>query len=77
MRQMRIWKHTVVCLTVVTVVLVGSTGAQAQTPPAAGTAKVDRLVLGLIEKFRDYMGLQEQSLDFLRLAAYHSTCSRR
>src|SRR5207245_636561 len=30
-------------------------GAQAQTPAAAGKAKVDRLVMGLIEKYRDYI----------------------
>src|SRR5207245_4006090 len=30
-------------------------GAQAQTPAAAGKANVDRLVMGLIEKYRDYI----------------------
>ena len=55
MRQRRSWKRTVVCLTVWTWLLVGIPGAQAQTPPAAGPAKVDRLVMGLIEKFRDYI----------------------
>ncbi len=55
MRQMQIWKRTVVCLTVSTLLLVGITGAQAQMPPAAGKAKVDRLVMGLIEKYRDYI----------------------
>jgi ABC-type transport system substrate-binding protein len=55
MMQMRAWKLTMVCLTVSVLLLLGSTGTQAQTPPAAGQAKVDRLVLGLIEKFRDYI----------------------
>src|SRR5881397_1019536 len=30
-------------------------GAAVQAQPAAGKAKVDRLVMGLIEKYRDYM----------------------
>jgi len=30
-------------------------GAAVQAQPAAGTAKADRLVMGLIEKYRDYM----------------------
>ncbi len=55
MMQMRVWKHTVVCLTVAALLLLGRPGAQAQTPPATGKAKVDRLVMGLIEKFRDYI----------------------
>src|SRR5262249_20272487 len=55
MRQMQIWKRTVVCLTVSTLLLVGITGTRAQTPPAAGKAKVDQLVMGLIEKYRDYI----------------------
>src|SRR5216684_3258432 len=55
MMQMRVWKHTVVCLTVLALLLLGRPGAQAQTPPATGKAKVDRLVMGLIEKFRDYI----------------------
>src|SRR5262249_56906869 len=53
MRQMWLWKRTVVCLTVLTLLLLGITGAQAQTPPLAGKAQVDRLELGLIEKDRD------------------------
>ncbi len=55
MRQMRVWKRTMVCLMVSAVLLLGRPGVQAQTPPAAGKAKVDRLVMGLIEKFRDYI----------------------
>jgi ABC-type transport system substrate-binding protein len=35
--------------------LLGTAGAQGQTPAAAGKAKADRLVMGLIEKYRDYM----------------------
>jgi hypothetical protein len=34
--------------------LLAMTGAQAQAQPAAGKAKADRLVMGLIEKYRDY-----------------------
>jgi peptide/nickel transport system substrate-binding protein len=30
-------------------------GAEAQAPAASGKAKADRLVMGLIEKYRDYM----------------------
>ena len=54
MMQRRVWKLTVLCLTVSAVLLLGRPGAQAQTPAAAGKAKVDRLVMGLIEKYRDY-----------------------
>ena len=55
MKQKQSWKRTMVCLTVLAWLLLGSTGAPAQTPPAARQAKVDRLVMGLIEKFRDYI----------------------
>src|SRR2546426_10314846 len=55
MKQKQSWKRTMVCLTVSAWLLLGSTGAPAQTPPAARQAKVDRLVMGLIEKFRDYI----------------------
>src|SRR5215475_9306322 len=44
-----------VCLPVSAWLLLGSTGAPAQTPLAARQVKGDRLVLGLIEKFRDYI----------------------
>jgi ABC-type transport system substrate-binding protein len=54
MRHWRVWKLTVLCLTVSAVLLLRTAGVQAQTPTAAGKAKVDRLVLGLIEKYRDY-----------------------
>jgi peptide/nickel transport system substrate-binding protein len=37
------------------VLLLGTAGAQAQTQAAAGQAKVDRLVMGLILPYRDYM----------------------
>src|SRR5262245_5679738 len=55
MTQRRVWKLTVLCLTVSAVLLLGIAGVQAQTQAAAGKAKVDRLVMGLIEKYRDYM----------------------
>src|SRR2546426_12283783 len=55
MKQKQSWKRTMVCLTVSAWLLLGSTGAPAQTPPAARQAKVDRLVMGLIEKYRDYI----------------------
>ena len=48
------WKRTVWCLTVSVLLLLGIVGAQAQTQPTAGKVKVDRLVMGLIEKYRDY-----------------------
>ena len=55
MMHTRVWKLTVLCLTVSASLLLGIAGAQAQTPAAAGKAKVDRLVMGLIEKYRDYI----------------------
>src|SRR5437588_3153373 len=48
----RFWMLKALCLSVL--LLLMPAGAQAQTQPAAGKAKVDRLVLGLIEKYRDY-----------------------
>ncbi len=54
MMHMRVWKLTVLCLTISALLLLGLAGAQAQEQ-AAGKAKADRLVLGLIEKYRDYM----------------------
>src|SRR5712691_7276296 len=52
MMPTRVWKLTVLCLAVSASLFLGIAGAQAQ--PAAGQAKVDRLVMGLIEKYRDY-----------------------
>jgi ABC-type transport system substrate-binding protein len=49
------WKLTIVFLTVSASLLLGIAVAQTQTQPAAGKAKADRLVMGLIEKYRDYM----------------------
>ena len=54
MMHRRVWKLTVLCLTVSAVLLLGTAGAQAQTQ-AAGQAKVDRLVMGLILPYRDYV----------------------
>jgi hypothetical protein len=54
MMHRQVWKLTVLCLTVSAALLLGRPGAQAQTPAAAEKAKVDRLVMGLIEKYRDY-----------------------
>src|SRR5215510_15953254 len=55
MMHWRVWKLTVLCLTVSSVLLLGIAGVQAQPQAAgAGKAKVDRLVMGLIEKYRDY-----------------------
>jgi len=49
------WKTVrVLCIVPVLVCLV-LTQAAAQTQPTAGKAKVERLVMGLIEKFRDYI----------------------
>ena len=53
MMGVRLWKlQRLLLLLLVLVLIQGGTAAQAQ--PAAGKAKVDRLVLGLIEKYRDY-----------------------
>ena len=48
------WKLAVLCLTVSAVLLLGNTGARAQTH-AAGQAKADRLIMGLILPYRDYI----------------------
>ena len=54
MVQPRFWKPNVlVCL--LPVLLLALTGVSAQAQPAAGKAKVDRLVMGLINPYRDYM----------------------
>ncbi len=42
-------------LFVAAVLLFMLTGGTAQSQPAAGKAKVDRLVMGLINPYRDYM----------------------
>jgi peptide/nickel transport system substrate-binding protein len=52
MRQARFRKPYLLFLIVPMLLVLLQTGAQAQ--PAAGKAKVDRLVMGLIEKYRDY-----------------------
>jgi peptide/nickel transport system substrate-binding protein len=55
MMHRRVWKLTILCLTVSAALFLGRAGAQAQTQAAVGQAKADRLVIGLIEKYRDYM----------------------
>ena len=54
MRQTRFWKLQMLFLVVpmLLILLLASNQAQAQT--AAGKAKVDRLVMGLILPYRDY-----------------------
>src|SRR5215475_324695 len=54
MQQVRFWKPRVLFLAVPLLSLLVLTGAEAQTPAASGKAKADRLVMGLIEKYRDY-----------------------
>ena len=54
MALMRFWKlNMLVCL--LPVLLLGLTGERLQAQPATGKAKVDRLVMGLINPYRDYM----------------------
>src|SRR5262245_21460520 len=48
-------KLTVLCLTIVVVVLLGNAEVLAQPQVSAGKAKTDRLVMGLITPFLDYM----------------------
>src|SRR5712664_2297000 len=55
MKQMQFWKPGVWFLAVLLLLLLVLAGAEAQAPAASGKAKVDRLVMGLIEKYRDYM----------------------
>jgi len=53
MREVRFWKpHT---LFLIVPMLLALLIASVQAQPAAGKAKVDRLVMGLIEKYRDYI----------------------
>src|SRR5262245_39671481 len=53
MRQMRFWKSYLLFFLVP--MLLALLLASAQAHPAAGKAKADRLVMGLIEKYRDYV----------------------
>ena len=55
MRQTQFWKSTALLLAIPMLLTLGLVGAEAQAPAAAGKAKVDRLVMGLIEKYRDYI----------------------
>src|SRR5437660_12661081 len=55
MQQVRFWKPRVSFLAVSLLLLVVVAGAEAQAPAASGKAKADRLVMGLIEKYRDYV----------------------
>ena len=52
MRYVRRWRWVLVCIVPV---LLSLAPAEAQTQPAAGKAKVDRLVMGLITPYLDYM----------------------
>jgi len=54
MRQVQCWKLQAWFLVMPMLLVLLLAGSQAQGQPAAGKAKVDRLVLGLIEKYRDY-----------------------
>src|SRR5215471_2298137 len=54
MRQVQCWKLQAWLLVMPMLLILLLAGSQAQGQPAAGKAKVDRLVLGLIEKYRDY-----------------------
>ena len=55
MAQARVWMARALFLPVFVVFLMVTTGAEAQTAAPAGQAKVDRLVMGLILPYRDYM----------------------
>jgi peptide/nickel transport system substrate-binding protein len=55
MRQTRVWKLQGSFLVVLMPLVLLLVGSQAQGQPAAGQAKVDRLVMGLILPYRDYM----------------------
>jgi ABC-type transport system substrate-binding protein len=54
MMQTRCWKRNVL-LCLLPVLLLVLAGASAQAQPATGKAKVDRLVMGLILPYRDYI----------------------
>ena len=55
MRQARFWKRKVLFLAVPMLLFLMMADAEAQAQPAAGKAKADRLVMGLILPYRDYM----------------------
>jgi ABC-type transport system substrate-binding protein len=55
MMQTRLWQLMVLLLLLVPALLLGAVGAQAQSQSTAGKAKVERLVMGLILPYRDYM----------------------
>ena len=55
MRQAQFWKLQALFLVVPMLLALLLAGGQAQGQPAAGKAKVDRLVMGLILPYRDYM----------------------
>jgi ABC-type transport system substrate-binding protein len=54
MAQRRFWRSRA-WLGLLPVLLVALTGVKAETQPATGKAKVDRLVMGLINPYRDYV----------------------
>src|SRR5712692_3755198 len=54
MAHTRFWKPTAVLCMLPVLLVLGMAAASAQAP-ATGKAKVDRLVMGLIEKYRDYI----------------------
>ena len=55
MRQAQNWKNIALLLAVPMLLILGLGGAEAQAPAAAGKAKVDRLVMGLITPYLDYV----------------------
>ena len=55
MRQVRSWKSTVLFLAGPMLLFLMLAGAEAQAPATPGKAKADRLVMGLILPYRDYM----------------------
>jgi ABC-type transport system substrate-binding protein len=55
MRQTRFWKLQALFLVVPVLLVLFMPCSQAQGQPVAGKAKVDRLVMGLILPYRDYM----------------------
>jgi ABC-type transport system substrate-binding protein len=54
MGQTRSWKSNLLVFLLPMLLLV-PTDVSAQAPPSTGKAKVDRLVMGLINPYRDYM----------------------